>query len=472
MRCCPSCCAWWRAGETVGVGTVVGDLPLGARARRAPRCWSAPTARPSARCPAAASRARSTSWRRRSSRPARPVLQRYGVSDDDAFAVGPDLRRHPRRVRREGRPARPSPSSARSPPTSRPAGPVAVATVIEHPDPAWLGRRRRASDPDGRTRSSRASLGSLARADDAVARRRAGAARQRHQRHPDLRPRRRAPRRGHAGLRLGVRAQAADAGLRRDRLRRRGGPGRQLPRLPRDGLRRPARSSPPTPASPRPTRSSSSGRTATSRASATPARIDARTVIAVLTHDPKFDVPAARGGAAPARGRLRRGDGLAAHPRGPAGAAARGRAHRRRAGPAVSARSGSTSARARPRRPPSRSPPRSSPCAGAVRASGSPPPRGRSTTTIPPTTPPPSDRKSDPSGTRADGSLFSIGVGQVRGRQRFQTAVASARTLPSKRSTAATVISGSSAAVTTACSSTVSCSGAGRRKRTSSPAVT
>ena len=34
----------------------------------------------------------------------RPVLQRYGVSDDDAFAVGPDLRRHHRRVRREGRP--------------------------------------------------------------------------------------------------------------------------------------------------------------------------------------------------------------------------------------------------------------------------------------------------------------------------------------------------------------------------------
>ena len=43
--------------------------------------------------------------------PARRSLQRYGVSDDDAFAVGPDLRRNPRRVRRAGRPARRSPSS-------------------------------------------------------------------------------------------------------------------------------------------------------------------------------------------------------------------------------------------------------------------------------------------------------------------------------------------------------------------------
>ena len=29
-----------------------------------------------------------------------PTLERYGVSDDDAFAVGPDLRRDPRRLRR------------------------------------------------------------------------------------------------------------------------------------------------------------------------------------------------------------------------------------------------------------------------------------------------------------------------------------------------------------------------------------
>ena len=58
------------------------------RARPAPRCWSAPTARRSARCRAAASRAPSTSSPSRSSRPASRSCERYGVSDDDAFAVG------------------------------------------------------------------------------------------------------------------------------------------------------------------------------------------------------------------------------------------------------------------------------------------------------------------------------------------------------------------------------------------------
>ena len=73
--------------------------------------------------------------------------------------------------------------------------------------------------------------------------------------------------------------------------------------------------------------------------------IDARTAICVLTHDPKFDVPLLRGGAAAARGRLHRRDGVAAHPRRPAGPAARGRADRRRAGPA------GQPDRPRPRRP-------------------------------------------------------------------------------------------------------------------------
>ena len=56
-------------------------------------------------------------------------------------------------------------------------------------------------------------------------------------------------------------------------------------------------------------------------------QVDGRTVICVLTHDPKFDVPllevALRGPS-----RLYRRDGLAAHARRPAAAAARGRPHR------------------------------------------------------------------------------------------------------------------------------------------------
>ena len=50
-------------------------------------------------------------------------------------------------------------------------------------------------------------------------------------------------------------------------------------------------SSPPTRGSRTPTRSWSSGRTSTSPRRSRPGRIDGRTVICVLTHDPKFDVP-------------------------------------------------------------------------------------------------------------------------------------------------------------------------------------
>ncbi len=64
------------------------------------------------------------------------------------------------------------------------------------------------------------------------------------------------------------------------------------------------------------------------------AEVDERTVICVLTHDPKFDVPGARGGAAHP-GRLHRRDGIAPHPRRPARAAARHRPDRGGAGPAA-----------------------------------------------------------------------------------------------------------------------------------------
>ena len=186
-------------------------------------------------------------------RPATPVLERYGVSDDDAFAVGLTcggiLDVYVEKVNRRRR----SPSSARSPTTSRPAARSPLATVIEHPDPAWLGRRLvvrpEAIVPTFRSAEARRTrpnvrdypVARLAAGRRRRPRRRARAAGGRAQRDADLRPRRRAARRGDAGVRVGVRAQAADAGVRRDRLRGGGGPGRQLPRLPRDRLRRPAR---------------------------------------------------------------------------------------------------------------------------------------------------------------------------------------------------------------------------------------
>ena len=53
-------------------------------------------------------------------------------------------------------------------------------------------------------------------------------------------------------------------------------------------------------------------------------RIDERTVLCVLTHDPKFDVPLLEVALRLPEVGLHRRDGLAAHPRRPAGAAARG----------------------------------------------------------------------------------------------------------------------------------------------------
>src|SRR3954469_22785867 len=69
-----------------------------------------------------------------------PVLQRYGVSDDDAFEIGLTcggiLDVYIEKVNRETFPELGEVAADID------AGrPVALATVIEHPDPAWLGRR-------------------------------------------------------------------------------------------------------------------------------------------------------------------------------------------------------------------------------------------------------------------------------------------------------------------------------------------
>ena len=256
----PELMKWWEAGETVGVGTVVATFqsaprPPGASMLVGPDGSAVGSVSGGCVEGAVYELAQSVV------ESGEPVLQRYGVSDDDAFAVGLTcggiLDVYVEKVSQET-----FPELGEIAADIEAGRPVALATVIEHPDPAWLGRRLIVRPAICRGRRARASLG-LAAGRRRGARRRDGAAGGRAQRDADLRTRRRAPRRGDAGVRVGVRAQAAAAGVRRDRLRGRGGPGRRVPRLPRHGVRRPPGVRDRTAGSRRPTRWSSTGRTAT-----------------------------------------------------------------------------------------------------------------------------------------------------------------------------------------------------------------
>ena len=309
-----------------------------------------------------------------------PVLQRYGVSDDDAFAVGLTcggiLDVFVETVSQQTFPELGAVSDDID------AGrPVAVATVIDHPDPAWVGRRL-VVRPEGVDGMPAGSLGSP-RADAAVtddARGLLAAGRTEtltygpdgERRGEGLRvfvaayaPRPRmlvfgaidfAAAVAHVGSFLGYRVTVCDARPVFATASRFPAADEVVVEWPHRYL----------------------------AAEVEAGRVDPRTVVCVLTHDPKFDVPAARGGAADAGGRLRRRDGLAAHPRRPARAAARGRHRPRPSWRGCRRRSASTSGRARRRRPPCRSPPRSSRCSGAAGGGGCRRPAARSTTTRPP----------------------------------------------------------------------------------------
>nr|WP_269779531.1 XdhC/CoxI family protein [Propioniciclava soli] len=168
----PELLAWWDAGATVALATVVATFhssprPAGAAMLVGPDATVVGSV--SGGCVEGAVYELAGSVVTSGT----PALQRYGVSDDDAFAVGltcggvldvfvapvsretfPELGEVARRVE---------------------AGePVAVATVIEHPDPGWLGRRRvvtaDAADAAADDAAADAMGGSLAskRADGAV----------------------------------------------------------------------------------------------------------------------------------------------------------------------------------------------------------------------------------------------------------------------------------------------------------------
>jgi xanthine dehydrogenase accessory factor len=152
---------WWQAGRPVGMATVVATWrsaprPAGASMLLGPDGEAVGSV--SGGCVEAAVYELSDEVVRTGT----AVLRRYGVSDDDAFAVGLTCggildvfveRVDPRSFPQLGAVAE----------DLQAGRPVAVCTVIEHPDPSWVGRRRivRPGTADG-------SLGSD-RADGAVA---------------------------------------------------------------------------------------------------------------------------------------------------------------------------------------------------------------------------------------------------------------------------------------------------------------
>ncbi|HVX53057.1 XdhC/CoxI family protein [Nocardioides sp.] len=152
---------WWEAGETVGVGTVVATFrsaprPPGASMLVGPDGTAVGSV--SGGCVEGAVYERATAV----VESGRPVLERYGVSDDDAYAIGLtcggiiDVFVEP--MNRETFPELGEVAAEVA------AGrPVAVATVIDHPDPTRIGRRL-VVRPD---RAAARSLGSQ-RMDDAV----------------------------------------------------------------------------------------------------------------------------------------------------------------------------------------------------------------------------------------------------------------------------------------------------------------
>src|SRR6201991_2203931 len=153
---------WWRGGETIGVAPVVAPFqsaprPAGASMLVGPDETAVGSV--SGGCVEGAV----YELGQQVVGSGVPVLQRYGISDDDAFAVGLTcggiLDVYVEKVSRETFPELEELAA-----DIESGRPVAVATVIEHPDPTWLGRRL-VIHPDSDEVSG--SIGSP-RADDAV----------------------------------------------------------------------------------------------------------------------------------------------------------------------------------------------------------------------------------------------------------------------------------------------------------------
>jgi xanthine dehydrogenase accessory factor len=178
----PELMRWYDAGETIGVGTVVATFqsaprPPGASMLVGPDGEAVGSVSGGCVEGAVYELAGEVVGS------GEPVLQRYGISDDDAFAVGLTcggiLDVFVEKVNRES-----FPELTQIAADIEAGRPVALATVVEHPDPAWLGRRivvrpdgivpaekHPASADSGVKRPGLSVSGTLgsARADDAVA---------------------------------------------------------------------------------------------------------------------------------------------------------------------------------------------------------------------------------------------------------------------------------------------------------------
>ena len=128
---------WWEAGETVGVGTVVATF------RSAPRPPGAsmlvgPGGEAVGSVSGGCVEGAVYELGQEVVGSGEPVLQRYGVSDEDAFSVGLTcggiLDVYVEKVDRQT-----FPELGEVAADIEAGRPVALATVIEHPDPEWLG---------------------------------------------------------------------------------------------------------------------------------------------------------------------------------------------------------------------------------------------------------------------------------------------------------------------------------------------
>jgi xanthine dehydrogenase accessory factor len=135
----PELMEWWRGGESVGVGTVIATFksaprPPGASMLVGPEGTAVGSV--SGGCVEGAVYELGQSV----VESGRPVLQRYGISDDDAFAVGLTcggiLDVYVEKVSQET-----FPELGEIAEDIEAGRPVAIATVVEHPDEGLVGRR-------------------------------------------------------------------------------------------------------------------------------------------------------------------------------------------------------------------------------------------------------------------------------------------------------------------------------------------